>query len=92
LSSVYLNYLQQRGTKEAMKEFLQVDRELNGPHSIQPPYLQIPLNSTRGKQENGHPLGEVDDAALKKGEVRYSTYFQERRDFAAGAQGLAPFL
>lgn len=30
LSNYYLTYLQQRGTKEAMKEFLQVDRELNG--------------------------------------------------------------
>ena len=30
LSNYYLSYLQQRGTKEAMKEFLQVDKELYG--------------------------------------------------------------
>lgn len=30
LSNYYLTYLQERGTKEAMKEFLQIDRELNG--------------------------------------------------------------
>lgn len=30
LSNYYLMYLQQRGTKEAMKEFLKIDRELNG--------------------------------------------------------------
>ena len=30
LTSYYLVYLQERGTKEAMKEFLQIDRELNG--------------------------------------------------------------
>ena len=30
LTNYYLLYLQQRGTKEAMKEFLQIDRELNG--------------------------------------------------------------
>lgn len=30
LSHYYLEYLQTRGTKEAMKEFLQVDREING--------------------------------------------------------------
>ena len=30
LANYYLLYLQQRGTKEAMKEFLQIDRELNG--------------------------------------------------------------
>jgi pre-mRNA-processing factor 39 len=30
LSCYYLAYLQERGTKEAMKEFLTIDRELNG--------------------------------------------------------------
>lgn len=30
LTNIYFSYLQQRGTKEAMKEFLQIDRELNG--------------------------------------------------------------
>jgi pre-mRNA-processing factor 39 len=30
ISNYYLSYLQQRGTKEAMKEFLQIDKELNG--------------------------------------------------------------
>lgn len=30
LANYYLVYLQERGTKEAMKEFLQIDRELNG--------------------------------------------------------------
>jgi pre-mRNA-processing factor 39 len=30
LSHYYMAYLQQRGTKEAMKEYLQIDREING--------------------------------------------------------------
>jgi pre-mRNA-processing factor 39 len=30
LSNYYLVYLQERGTKEAMKEFLRIDRDLNG--------------------------------------------------------------
>jgi len=30
LANYYLTYLQQRGTKEAMKEFLDIDKELNG--------------------------------------------------------------
>jgi pre-mRNA-processing factor 39 len=38
LSNYYLVYLQQRGTKEAMKEFLQIDRELNG-------YVTFQINS-----------------------------------------------
>lgn len=41
VSNLYLTYLQQRGTKEAMKEFLQIDKELNGyvtPHVSQSPH------------------------------------------------------
>ena len=38
LSNYYLIYLQQRGTKEAMKEFLQIDRQLNG-------YVAFQINS-----------------------------------------------
>jgi len=89
LSNYYLTYLQQRGTKEAMKEFLQVDRELNGPTSIQPPNLK----TEGGKSlENGHAAGEVDEATLRKGEVQYSTYFQQHGEaLPPTAAGLASF-
>ncbi|KAH6671232.1 hypothetical protein B0J14DRAFT_595608 [Halenospora varia] len=88
LSNYYLLYLQERGTKEAMKEFLQVDRELNGPVSIQPAYLKADGNKSL---ENGHAAGEVDDATLRKGEVHYSTYFQQRGELPLNAAGLAAF-
>ncbi|TVY45913.1 Pre-mRNA-processing factor 39 [Lachnellula cervina] len=88
LSNYYLTYLQQRGTKEAMKEFLQVDRELNGPTSVQPVYLK--MQGGKGL-ENGH-AGEVDEAVLRKGEVQYSTYFQQHGEtLPPTAAGLASF-
>lgn len=43
------------------------------------------------KLENGH-AGEIDEATLRKGEVKYSSYFQERRELPPNAQGLAPFI
>ena len=42
--------------------------------------------------ENGHAASEVDDATLRKGEVHYSTYFQNHIELPATAQGLAAFL
>ncbi|KAG4029740.1 hypothetical protein MFRU_014g00410 [Monilinia fructicola] len=90
ISNLYLTYLQERGTKEAMKEFLQIDRELNGPISVQPDHVKA---AESGKTtENGAIPGAVDAASLLKGEVRYSTYFQQRRQqLPADAQGLASF-
>jgi len=88
LSDYYLSYLQERGTKTAMKEFLQIDRELNGPVSIQPARIKLPKSL---EIENGHPAGEIDDATLRKGEVHYSTYFKQHGELLPNAQGLAAF-
>lgn len=89
LTNYYLVYLQQRGTKEAMKEFLQIDRELNGPVSVQG--ASINPEATKGL-ENGHAAGDVDEATLRRGEVQYSTYFQNHTELPVTAQGLAAFL
>jgi len=35
LSSQYTRYLEERGGKEAMRELLKLDAELNGPASVQ---------------------------------------------------------
>jgi hypothetical protein len=35
LMSVYMKYLLERGTKDAAKEYLNLDREINGPTSVQ---------------------------------------------------------
>jgi len=42
--------------------------------------------------ENGHGAGEVDEAILRKGEVQYSTYFQQHGEtLPPTAAGLASF-
>jgi pre-mRNA-processing factor 39 len=41
--------------------------------------------------ENGHSAGEVDDATLRRGEVHYSTYYQQHGDLPVNAAGLAAF-
>ncbi|ESZ97491.1 pre-mRNA-processing factor 39 [Sclerotinia borealis F-4128] len=90
ISNLYLMYLQERGTKEAMKEFLQIDRELNGPVSVQPDHIKA--TETAKATENGTIPGVVDAASLLKGEVRYDTYFQQRmQQLPVDAQGLASF-
>jgi pre-mRNA-processing factor 39 len=35
LVTVYMNYLLERGTKDAAKEYMHLDREINGPASVQ---------------------------------------------------------
>ena len=66
LSHFYLEYLQQRGTKTAMKEFLLVDREINGPASVQ----------VIRKAAKGAEAPEIDPERQRKGETRYGRYFQ----------------
>ncbi|CAL3961925.1 unnamed protein product [Diplocarpon coronariae] len=89
LTNIYFSYLQQRGTKDAMKEFLQIDRELNGPLSVQADYVKTDASS-KGL-ENGHSAPIVDEATLRRGEAHYGNYFEERRDVPPNAQGTAPF-
>ncbi|KAK2628327.1 hypothetical protein QTJ16_002973 [Diplocarpon rosae] len=89
LTNIYFSYLQQRGSKDAMKEFLQIDRELNGPLSVQADYAKT--NASSKGLENGHSAPIVDEATLRKGEAYYGNYFEERRDFPPNAQGTAPF-
>ncbi|RDW77078.1 hypothetical protein BP6252_05131 [Coleophoma cylindrospora] len=88
IANYYLVYLQERGTKEAMKEFLQIDKDLNGPVSIQPAIIK---NAGSKGLENGHAVGELDEATLRKGEVQYSTYFKQSGELPVNAQGLAQF-
>ncbi|CAD6504095.1 BgTH12-05832 [Blumeria graminis f. sp. triticale] len=94
LSSVYFTYLQQRGSKDAMKEFLQIDKELNGPSSIQPAYLKVKMPSTRSiskSQENGLLPGELDDETLRRGEAKYVRYFEKQNEIHLNPQALSPF-
>lgn len=67
---------------------------LNRPVSIQPSYLQTKLGSIRIPNkvlENGQLPGEVDEETLRKGEAKYTSYFQEPRIPQINPQALAPF-
>ena len=89
LSHYYMVYLQERGGKEAAKEFMQLDREVNGPFSVQT--LLKTKTAEDGKESttqkrlmmsNGHPGVEVDDVAIRKGEDPYTKYYQQQGDDA----------
>ena len=81
----YMVYLQERGTKDAAKEYMQLDREVNGPFSVQ--RSQQAKLAEDGKEsttqrrmmmENGHPGVEVDEAAIRRGENPYTKYYQQQ--------------
>lgn len=85
LSHYYMVYLQERGGKDAAKEYMQLDREVNGPFSVQ--RLQQAKLAEDGKEattqrrmmmENGHPGVEVDEAAIRRGENPYTKYYQQQ--------------
>ncbi|KAK4464872.1 hypothetical protein QBC42DRAFT_262517 [Cladorrhinum samala] len=84
LGQVYLNYLQQRGGKEAMKEFLLIDRDMFGPHSV----------SFAGRIKQGKEVGnvqELDDATRVKAEGRFYSFYELHHDPDPNAQGQADF-
>ncbi|KAH6634363.1 hypothetical protein B0J18DRAFT_415983 [Chaetomium sp. MPI-SDFR-AT-0129] len=84
LGQQYLGYLQQRGGKNAMKEFLLVDRELFGPQSVSV--------ITKAKQsKEGAGLPELDEATRAKAERRFYSYYELHTDPDPNAQGPASF-
>ncbi|KAK3355028.1 hypothetical protein B0H65DRAFT_535788 [Neurospora tetraspora] len=86
LCQVYLNYLQDRGGKKAMKEFLALDRELYGPQSI-----SVITKAKLGGKENGVAMGELDEPTRQKAETRFYSFYQLHMDPDPNAQGPASF-
>lgn len=83
LFEAYLAYLQQRGSKEAMKQFLITDREIFGPPSI--------TVFKTGPKDDGASLGEMDEATKARAEARYLTFYQLHSASSVEGQGNAPF-
>ena len=78
-------YLQERGNKDSAKEFMQLDREVNGPYSVQSTFKaktaedgKDTTTQRRLMMTNGHPGVEVDDAAIRRGENPYTKYYQQQ--------------
>ncbi|KAK3383216.1 hypothetical protein B0T24DRAFT_519426 [Lasiosphaeria ovina] len=86
VGQTYLSYLQQRGGKAAMKEFLAMDREIFGPQSI-----STITKAKLSKDSNGLPVGELDDATRLKAESRFYNYYELHMDPDPNAQGNASF-
>ncbi|KAI0020156.1 pre-mRNA-processing factor 39 [Xylariomycetidae sp. FL0641] len=80
----YLAYLQQRGGKDAMKKFLEVDRVIYGPASVS--VLDKP--TFKG---NGTPRAALDDATRAKAESHYPAYYEYYAESESNAQATAPF-
>ncbi|KAG8165380.1 hypothetical protein KVR01_005655 [Diaporthe batatas] len=83
LCGKYLNYLQQRGGKDAMKKFLLIDREMFGPLSIS--------KDKFAAKDNGVPLGELDEATQQKAEAYCFSFYELHVDADPKATGLADF-
>ncbi|KAF4974039.1 hypothetical protein FZEAL_9011 [Fusarium zealandicum] len=86
LTQTYLNYLVERGDKDAMKLFLQVDREIFGPSSV----AKL-SHGADGLKENGAALGELDDASKQRAEARYLHFYEIHGEPDPEAQGNADF-
>lgn len=104
LTQVYLNYLVQRGGKDAMKVFLQVDREMFG--SVQMPRTRFAgdmlticrpssvatvTHNGDASKENGASRGELDEASRAKAEARYLNFYEAHAEPDPNAQGTADF-
>ncbi|MCJ1225707.1 hypothetical protein MMC12_002356 [Toensbergia leucococca] len=94
ISHYYMVYLLERGTKDAAKEYMTLDREANGPFSVQS-VMKIKLaedskeatTQRRMIMENGHPGVEVDEAAIRRGENPYTKYYQQQGEHPMPSNG-----
>lgn len=104
LSQVYLDYLVQRGGKDSMKTFLEVDREMFGyvanvlgrwEYSVltdaRPPSVAKVSKSESGARENGVHRSELDETSRQKAEARHLSFFELHTEPDAEAQGPADF-
>jgi len=96
LAHHYMVYLMERGSKDASKEFLLLDKEVNGPFSVQSvnkaKLAEDGKESTTNRRlmlENGHPGVEIDEAAIRRGENPYTKYFQQQGENPVPANGQA---
>lgn len=93
LAHYYMVYLLERGTKDAAKEYMTVDREVNGPFSVQTA-MKAKLDADgdesatnrRMISENGHPGVAVNEKAIRQGENLYTKYYQDQGEMNPNPQ------
>ncbi|ERT01883.1 hypothetical protein HMPREF1624_00177 [Sporothrix schenckii ATCC 58251] len=81
--AAYLTFLQQRGGKDSMKQFIEMDREISGPASVQ-------STATKSKEAGGAPAS-LDEATLQRAEARYQSFYEVYPSLDPLAQGPASF-
>ncbi|PHH87869.1 hypothetical protein CDD83_8296 [Cordyceps sp. RAO-2017] len=86
LVQFYLDFLVRRGTKESMKEYLEVDREMFGPASV-----AVTSTNPASQRENGGAVGELDEASKRKAETRATFFYEAYAEPNPAAQGPADF-
>ncbi|OAR05799.1 hypothetical protein LLEC1_07360 [Akanthomyces lecanii] len=83
LAQVYMNYLVQQGDKEAMKRFLEVDRDMFGPASVR--------TKLSTKENGAQPAGELDGTSRRKAETQWLKFYEAHFEPLADAPGTADF-
>ncbi|KJZ76563.1 hypothetical protein HIM_03899 [Hirsutella minnesotensis 3608] len=86
LANIYLDFLVRRGGKDAMKEFIEIDRKMFGPASV-----ASVSASQEGAGVNGTAGGELDEASKRKAEGRVVFFYEAHQEPDATAQGPADF-
>ncbi|KAK2792491.1 hypothetical protein FQN51_001664 [Onygenales sp. PD_10] len=80
LVQVYMVYLLERGSQEAAKEYMTLDREVNGPQSVQATVKGSAVDKDVIKAptpQNGNPVVPVTDAAAAQVPSQYNKYYQQ---------------
>ncbi|CAK7237297.1 hypothetical protein SBRCBS47491_009927 [Sporothrix bragantina] len=82
LCEAYLAYLQQRGGKDSMKKYIEIDREVFGPVSVS-------FTNKFGEKETEVPA--LDGETQLKAEGRYQSFYEVYAEPDPAAQGPASF-
>lgn len=83
LVQVYMAYLVQRGGKDAMKTFMQIDRDTFGPDSVVSKFAP-------SRKQNGSSQ-ELDEISRARAETRYLNFYEAHIEPAVDAPGQADF-
>lgn len=84
LTQTYMNFLVQQGGKDAMKIFLEVDRDIFGPLSVGA--------AAKASKENGAVAdGELDGVSRRKAETQWLNFYEAHFEPLAEAPGTADF-
>ncbi|PGH04641.1 hypothetical protein AJ79_07038 [Helicocarpus griseus UAMH5409] len=91
LVQIYMVYLLERGSNEAAKEYMTLDREVNGPQSV-----QATIKSSADKDihvsktpsiHNGSQVTPVADPTAQQMQTPYNKYYQQPTDRPISSNG-----